>query len=468
MPNTLVVIAALLIAGVALRARITPLHRARIPASVVGGVLGLLLVNLLWLWPAARTPLSLTTGQMRGWGGTLIAIVFAGLLLVPTGADRVGRSADVWRQGIAAWVIILGQLALGLIATSLLIAPFYVVPAPFGQYIEVTMAGGFGSARAMGALLASPSYNFPQGTDLLTFGATVGLLWGVLSGLVLTRLGQRRGWTAGVGVMDEVEHQPGHATRSSSASDEAADVADRLADAVEPLAFQAALLALAFGVGLLGQFLVAAASRQLDGAFPTDGRFARHLGDLPLFFFTLLGGWLVRLGMSALGIGAYIDGRTIHRLVGVAMDVLIVASLASVQFAAVRAYLGPALLLLAIGWAWSVWCLLWLSPRLLPRRYWFELGLINYGFSTAATAQGMMFLRMVDRELRTGAAQTYALAAPLTSPFIGGGLITFAVLPPLISTVGPLPVAALAAVTTLLLIVLGMRMSRRAEASPPG
>ena len=70
-------------------------------------------------------------------------------------------------------------------------------------------------------------------------------------------------------------------------------------------------------------------------------------------------------------------------------------------------------------------CLLVLAPRLLPRAYWFELGLLNYGFSTANTPQGFMLLRIVDPELKSGAAEDYAVAAPLSAPFIGGGVVTF-------------------------------------------
>ena len=53
-----------------------------------------------------------------------------------------------------------------------------------------------------------------------------------------------------------------------------------------------------------------------------------------------------------------------------------------------------------------------------------ELGLINYGMSTGTTATGLLLLRMVDKDLESGAAEDYALAAPLSAPFIGGGLLT--------------------------------------------
>ena len=58
--------------------------------------------------------------------------------------------------------------------------------------------------------------------------------------------------------------------------------------------------------------------------------------------------------------------------------------------------------------------------------YWFQLGLLNYGMSTGTTATGFVLLRVVDPQLRSGAAEVYALASPLSSPFVGGGMITLA------------------------------------------
>jgi ESS family glutamate:Na+ symporter len=107
------------------------------------------------------------------------------------------------------------------------------------------------------------------------------------------------------------------------------------------------------------------------------------------------------------------------------MDVLIVAAIATMRVDALTSFLVPIALLIIGGAAWSAVCLLVLAPRLLPRAYWFELGLLNYGFSTANTPQGFMLLRIVDPELKSGAAEDYAVAAPLSAPFIGGGVVTF-------------------------------------------
>jgi ESS family glutamate:Na+ symporter len=149
--------------------------------------------------------------------------------------------------------------------------------------------------------------------------------------------------------------------------------------------------------------------------------------------------------MRLLRVADLIDPPSIQRLVGVAMDVLIVAAIATMRIDALRSFFVPIVLLIGGAAAWSTFCLLVLAPRVLPRAYWFELGLLNYGFSTANTPQGFMLLRIVDPELKSGAAEDYAVAAPLSAPFVGGGVITF-MLPWALQQVGAVAVLAAAVV----------------------
>jgi ESS family glutamate:Na+ symporter len=104
-------------------------------------------------------------------------------------------------------------------------------------------------------------------------------------------------------------------------------------------------------------------------------------------------------------------------------------------------------------------CLLVIGRRLLPRRYWFELGILNYGMSTGTTATGLMLLRIIDRDLDSGAAEDYALAAPLSAPFVGGGMITFS-LPVLLQQFGGGPVVAGLALGMVVLFVLGAWLAK--------
>ncbi len=360
-----VTVAILLLVGVAIRANVSWLDRARIPPSVIAGIVGCAVAQMLLLAGGDSLDASVQSilSSFRGWAGILISIVFAALLLSPSDQPAY-RSRDVWQQGVCAWIIILGQLAIGLIATALLIKPFYEVPGPFGQFIEVTMAGGFGSANSMATILEADPYHFSPARDLLVFGATAGLLWGVVSGLFLAHLGAKRGWTT----------QSDSVVSASRSSVDRASASASSTFLLEPILLQLCFLLVAFGLGMLMQWGVARFGFQLDAWFDsTQKRFSPNLGNLPLFFFALLGGWVVRAALTIVQLDRLLDRDLLHRLSGIAMDVLIVTSLAAIAFNQIQAYLWPVVLLLALGSIWSAFCLVWLSPRVLPKRYWFEL-----------------------------------------------------------------------------------------------
>jgi ESS family glutamate:Na+ symporter len=209
-------------------------------------------------------------------------------------------------------------------------------------------------------------------------------------------------------------------------------------ESIDPLLLQVVWLTLAFGIGLLLQWLVTSSAGAIDqGLLSAEAEDAasRQLSmrltvsnvvDFPLFIYTLFGGWLVRKILEMIGRRDWIDGQTINRLTGMAMDVLVVAAIASLNLAVVANLAVPFCVLFVAGAIWAAICLLLLSRWILPKDYWFQLGLINYGMSTGTTATGFVLLRMVDAKLESGAAEDYALAAPMSAPFIGGGVLTVA------------------------------------------
>ncbi len=417
--------ALLLLVGLILRAGVPVLRRLYVPAAVVGGLVGLLFFQLIpheaegglivppyggseypfvgvneWSVELAST--------FRSWPGALIAVIFAGLLLEPRTERASSIAGGVVRAGLMVWIIILGEIAIGLTVVALL-----GVPIPFGQLIEAGFAGGHSTAGAYGEMLAGDGFDLPAAFDLGLFMATVGLVGGVLVGIVLVNIGVRRGWTQATSInlaaRGGLEHR--HNPKPIAYGRVAPDVLD-------PLALSAIWVALAIGLGVLLQWGVT--------ALIPAGRVSDIVADLPLFLFTLIAGGVLRRLLTAIGYDNLIDAAAVKRIVGVAMEFLIVAAVASLRLESLAEHLGLIAALTVVGFAWTIVCLLVLAPRLLPSEYWFELGLLNFGMSTGTTAQGMMLLRIVDPDLDTPAAEVYALAAPLSAPFIGGGLITFA------------------------------------------
>ncbi|MHC5026885.1 MAG: sodium/glutamate symporter family protein [Planctomycetota bacterium] len=357
---------------------------------------------------------------------------------------RSARSASLGalQCGVMVWIIVVGEIILGLAAMWILMQGTDL-PVVFGQLLEAGFAGGHGTATALGTMMGEVA-GFEDALDLGMFVATIGLVYSVISGIALVNLGLRKGWTN----PDRADMRLIGGLEARSNPTPAAYARVR-GEVVDPLAFQGALvgLALLLGYGLQQGFVALCAS--LPEAPMTNA-----LGNVPLFLFALIGGWGLRHAMNAIGLGDLIDGESVKRVVAIAMEFLIVAAMASLRLEVVATYGWPLLVLVLVGCVWTGFCLIVLSRFLLPASHWFELGLINYGMSTGTTAQGMMLLRIVDRDLDSGAAEDYALAAPLSAPFVGGGVITLS-LPLLVMKAGIPLVVGLGLLAIGLLLLIG-------------
>ncbi len=468
MTNALIFVALLLILGVVLR-QVFPVFRwLFIPASVVAGVMGLAMIQtgLQLNNPIVADWANSTSNILSSWPGWLIAVVFAGMLMESQKSSAKESARRVGQQGLMVWIIVLGQTAIGLWVTWLLIQPYYEVPNSFGMLIETGFAGGHGTAAAMGEVFAHPSVALEGGKDLGMLMATCGLVYGVLTGILWINIGVRRGW---VKKSQARSNSGGHPEQVDFGSIGTARVGR---ETLDPLLWQIVLLAIAFGIGVILQAAVMFFAGVIDGVSEVkavdaaQAQLSKRLSasnvlDFPLFIYTLFGGLIVQKTLKFFGQAERVDGETIHRLTSTAMDILVVAAIVSLNLQAVAFLLVPFAILLVFGGIWAAICLLLISRWLLPSEHWFQLGLINYGMSTGTTATGFVLLRMVDPELRSGAAEDYALAAPLSAPFIGGGMITIAMPLLLLERVSIAIPASVIAAVVLVLVVLGRKLFYR-------
>ncbi len=479
------IVVVLLIVGFVLRVTLKPLQWIFVPASIVGGTVGLLAVQ------ATGTSDSQVVNELKSWPGFLIAVVFAGMFLDRRGKPLGSSLRTAAREGIVVWIIVLGQTALGLWCTCLLIQPFYDVPNSFGMLIETGFAGGHGTAAAMKAVYAS--VGLESGGDLGMFMATIGLVFSVLSGVFYVNLALRLGW---VPRAERGQLITGLEDRRHPRQIALGRVRPEVLD---PLVFQALILSAAFGIGWVMREGVIRATHSLstrsEAANSSEPQLASNnsdddrrvaqplpavadeaqavremlkskatlvatIADFPLFIYTLFGGFIVRQLMTAFRIDDLIDTLSMQRLSAAAMEILIVSAIASLQIEAVASVVSPLMILIVAAFAWTGFCLLHVAHQLLPEEYWFELGILNYGMSTGTTATGFTLLKMIDRDLDSGAAEDYALAAPLSSPFVGGGMLTIG-LPLLV--LEKVPIAVSAAILTT--IVIGLYIFGRSLAA---
>lgn len=425
-----VVLGILLLAGALLRIVARPLRRLFLPAALIGGVLGL----ALGPYGAGLFPESL----VATWSGlpeVLATVVFAPMLM----GMALPKVRETYRlvvpQVLFGWLGSCLMIGVPLVVSALVLTPLWGVDPMFGTLVDVGWPGGHGTAAAMAGVYEAQGWS--AGGSLGLTSATVGLVVGITVGMTLLNWGIRRGHVAGYGATAETVDD----RRSDIMPEARRTPIGRTAfnkDLIDSLTFHAALIAVAV---LIGWVLLHFIEQVVPG--------------MPLFPLAMIGGGIVQAVIAKTRLRETVDIATLRTIQGIALDVLIVSAVASIQLPVIVDNAAALTVLMLLATALAIGFFFLLGPRIFQQN-WFEQAIVNFGTLTGVSSVGMMLLRTVDPGLNTVTGKAYALSKPFRSPFIGGGLVT-AIVPILAATRGPLLTGA-AFVALFLVLLLAARL----------
>ena len=435
----LVIISLLLVAGTFIRARVKYLQKAIIPASVIGGIIGLILgENVIGL-------ISITDAQQ--FASVLINVVFAGLFIgrIIPGFRQLGKTAAA--QTAYAYFNSFGQIAIGLFVVVLFgLFGFHLHPI-FGLKLFAGFQGGVGTAAAVAPMVEEFGWSAADALAVGIASAVIGIMLSVIVGIIIVNFGIRRNYT-----VNKQYSKQGIESPTFPLPDKRKSIGQEITspEAGSTVVFNFGIM----GVAILIGYLI----HQLAVTVPP-------LSFLPVFPFVLVGSIFVQYILQFTGTSRYVDRKTVESISSFSLDVLIVASLMAINLTVIMAYAVPLLTMILLAVIFNVWQMFWLAPRILPGA-WFEKGIAEFGQSTGATPQAMLMLRMVDPRLETDALQAFALKMFLFSPIMFPAVL---LLMPLIVARGAL--FFLPIVLALMLLILGIcRLTcwQRRSLSEPG
>lgn len=428
------IVGLLLVVASLIRLKVHFLRKAFIPASLLAGVIGLALgPYALKIIPAAMMT------SIGALPSPMITIVFSCMLL-GVKKEKTGEYAlhDSVTGLLWLWSNSFMQVGVTALLCVVLFTPFFGVNPLFGSLFEIGFAGGHGTAGGMASLFEDPKLlNWIDGASLAPTVATIGLLIGIFGGMGAINYGVRKRYTkvltGPTSGGDSREIYP-EGNREASAKMTVSQ------DVVEPFALHLGVIGIAVIIG-----------RLIVWSF---GAIFKYKG-LPLFPFAMIGGWLINIVIQHTSLHDLFDRATFQRIQGMALEILIVAAMASIKIPVVVEYWMPLLIATVIITVFMYFWLFWLSPRVFSH-CWFEQGIIRFGAFTGVAAVGYMLLRTSDTKMETDAGTIYALGCPLMSPFIGGGLVT-TMYPYFIKNFGAL-VAGLVLCTASIALIVVMRL----------
>ena len=430
-----VLLSTLLVAGKILRVQLPVLQKLYLPSSVVGGLLGLVLLSSF----PDSVPKEMIT-EMRLLPGFLINVIFATLFLGVAAPKMSNFASAVFSQLTLAQIVVWGQYVVGIGVCGFLLVPAFGVHPAFGNLLELGFEGGHGTVGGMSQAFVAEGWS--DGIALGYTVATVGMIVGIVFGMVLVNWAYRRGLVKTVrpfSKRSKAERRGIH-ERTNRPLAGRQTVA---ADSVDSLAWHIAIVGLSVLVGW-GLWLTV----------PLDG--------FPLFPLCMIGGIVLQAFARAIRKDLLVDHGQMERISGASLDFLVVSAVATISIKVVAANWVPLVALILAGAVWSVFVVLWFGPRCL-KEAWFERAIADFGQATGVTATGLLLLRTVDPDSKTCAAASFGYKQLLHEPVMGGGLWT-ALAFTLVVDIGWFKVCVVSCVMLAAWILCAFFLSRRNSA----
>lgn len=426
----LAILGALMLVGQFLRAKVKIFQKSLLPASLIGGFIGLLLgPSVLDILPFSD--------QLSAYAGILIAVVFAA---TPIGDERITKDElksvggfFYQNTGIAILQYALGMtLALGLLAQI-----WPGLHDGFGLVLATGFYGGHGTAAAVGDMYMD--YGYPEFFDLANVSATVGLVGGILIGMVLINWGTRKKYT---NYVDDPEDLPDELL-TGLIPEEKQKNGSKITIAnisLDPFVFHLSIVLVATILGKVASDIIASYIDWLQ---------------IPVFVLALAFGYVVQAVLNGIGWDEYVDRHTVQRISGSSTDLLVVAAVSALRLDVVVTYLWPLTITFVIGLILNILWFLYVS-KYASSYDWFERGIMNYGRSNGVVASGVLLNRVVDPDQKSRGLEDTGIADLLNRPI----LIGLQVLPPLIISFGgrwPLYTTLLMWAAFIILTVIALR-----------
>jgi ESS family glutamate:Na+ symporter len=394
-------LAIMLLTGVLLRAKITFFQRFLIPSCLIGGILGIILLNI----GVMHVPVA----NLETFAYHFFNISFISVGLTRNEASPATTKskiqifkAPLWMaltqsvifplQAIAggAFVALFGLFGIKLFPTFGFLAPLGFEEGP-GQALsigKVWQGFGFEHATTIGLTFAAMGFFF-------SFFVGVPLVnWGIRKGLAVH--GPRalpQDFLTGIISKNQKRKSAGELPFHSSNLDS--------------LAFHTALVGLVYVltyglVKYLGLIVPADVASILWGFF---------------FIFGLSIALGIRWMMARLEIGHLIDPGIQCRITGWSVDFLIVSTVMAIKLTIVWQYILPISGISLVSGALTTFMVVYLGKRIWS--YNFERTIAIYGAVTGTVSSGLLLLRIADPDFKTPVAIEIALMNVFSIPSIG-------------------------------------------------
>lgn len=396
----------LLILGVFIKSKIKVFQDLFIPASVIGGFIGLILgpevlgrafsfsLPAVWLKEMALLP------------GILIVPVVAA---VPLGLEFKGSNGkgvvrDVGIMGGILFLVIFLQEIIGYFVNFVCTKFFNIdLYKSFGVELNAGFSGGHGTAGMIGRTLHEMNMDYwALAQGIATTTATFGLIGGILLGIFLINRACRKGETSLLKKPSDIpmELKRGYYTDITKQASIGRET--MLSSSIDVLAFHVAIIFSVCGVS----YIILALIKKYK--IPV-------LSSFSVWAFAMVIMILVWKAIKKLGLEWCVDTKVKSKITSMLTEFAVVSAVATLPLKAVFSYFIPIMAMMILGFIATWWCIKYFSYRYYKGNYAFERAVAMLGTCLGVFLTGLLLLRICDPEFSTPVLGDYSLGFSLTA-----------------------------------------------------
>ncbi len=404
----------LLLVGVLIRAKVKFLQNIFLPASVIGGLIGLLLGPIVL---GSKALLPFPEDWIAGFALIPGQLIIPVITAAPLGVVLPKKEEFVRSIGPMFFVlmaVVFMQLGVGTLLGGLL-AKSYDLYSTFGLELMVGFWGGHGSAGILGNTLRDLNKSYWEvAQGVATTSATVGIIMGIVLGMALINWAARKKYTSILSEPSDIPEELKVGYVKDEAKQGSIGKFTVLPESIDVVAFHLSIIMCAVGLAFVAQHFIKLYQVPILSSL--------NVWILGLFVMLII--WTI---FNKLGIAWIVDGRIVSRINSLFMEYAIVAAIASLPIKTVIQYTIPMAIIFVIGGILTTVLVVYpLGKKLLPEP-WFERCISIYGLSTGVFITGLLLLRITDPEFKTPVLSNLSIAFAINA-LIAWPYFTFGVL----------------------------------------
>lgn len=390
-------LASMLLLGAVLRNRLKLLRNSLIPASLIGGVVGFLLLSADLIPGFSAKDFTTLTFHF-------FTLSFMSLCLTGSSQKYARDSGSIVKGGM--WLAVIWSVSLGMqgvLGYSVIAAYDALTGAQLSEYLGALITHGFtqgpGQALTYGGIWEE-QYAIENAAQVGLIYASLGFMVAFLLGVPIARRFIHRGLNTNQTSNIDVDflsgfYRPDKAPFSGKMISHSGNL--------DTLAYHLSLLAIAYVITYVWLGFMQDVVRDVR---PLGINLSVLFSFNMFFLHGLAVCVLMRLGIDRFGLRQKVDDETLKRVTGSSVDFMVVGTLMSIKFSVLSALLVPiGLVTVAITVATVTVCLLLgkISGYLGPER-----AVTAFGCCCGSTGSGLLLLRIMDADYSTSVAKELA------------------------------------------------------------